>query len=75
MSTLFLEVKIFRNHSLLSFSFPLLYLLSLTLLNSPGIPSLVSMAFLWDFDKNSMEILCNFYGVSMIFLWGFYWIP
>ena len=25
------------------------------------------MAFLWDFDKISIEILCNFYGVCMIF--------
>ena len=29
--------------------------------------SLVSMVFLWDFDKISVEILCNFYGASMIF--------
>ena len=25
------------------------------------------MAFLWDFGKISVEILCNFFGVSMIF--------
>ena len=25
------------------------------------------MVFLWDFDKISVEILCNFYGASMIF--------
>ena len=84
----FLEVNIFQNHSLLSFSFPLLQLLSLTQFNSPGILSLVSIAFLWDFDKNyknSMEILCNFYGVSVVFygvskgvsmvvLWDSYWV-
>ena len=67
MSSLFLEVK--KNKTIFSFPFPFLCYSFCLLLSSILLAS--SPWFLWCFfgilAKISIEILCNFYGASVIF--------
>ena len=62
MSRFFLEVNFFQNHSLLSFSFPLLIRFSL------NIPFTFSFAKAFSFYGITIGFLWDFYGISMMFL-------
>jgi len=61
VSGFFLEVKIAQNHSLLSFSFPLLFFFS------SNIPFTFSCAKAFFFYGISMVLLLDFYGIPMGF--------